>query len=109
MTGEMHASEVTRENFPLHFAIAAALGGEVKPFDQYQGPYVVIGSDVRAGAPPYAVAPLHLGVVRLWLSGHMVDGFGFVYNEASEKTSKPFPLYQEDARERAVEAARSVI
>lgn len=40
MTGEMHSSEVTRESYPLHFAIADALGGEVRPFDQYQGPYV---------------------------------------------------------------------
>lgn len=40
MTGEMSQSEVTRESFPLHFAIADKFGGEVLAFDQYQGPYV---------------------------------------------------------------------
>ena len=40
MTGEMHYSEVTRDEYPWHFAIADALGGTVEPFDHYQGPYV---------------------------------------------------------------------
>lgn len=107
MTGEMHESEVTRENFPLYFAIAAALGGEVKPFDQYQGPYVLIGPDVRVGTPPYAVAPVGLGVVRLWLCTD--DGVeSFVYNEANDKKSEPF-LVGQDETEQAVAAARSVI
>lgn len=39
-TGEMSASEVLRESYPFHFAIADAIGGEVRPWDQYQGPYV---------------------------------------------------------------------
>ena len=42
MTGEMHKSEVTREAYPLHFQIARNYRGTVKPFDQYQGPYVLI-------------------------------------------------------------------
>ena len=42
MTGEMHKSEVTREAFPYHFNVARKFKGEVKPFDQYQGPYVYI-------------------------------------------------------------------
>ena len=57
MTGEMHRSEVTPEAYPTHFAIARALGGTVEPFDQYQGPYVCIGRDVRAGSGVYALAP----------------------------------------------------
>lgn len=40
MTGEMSREEVTPEAYPLHFAIADALGGSVHPFDQYQGPFV---------------------------------------------------------------------
>lgn len=107
MTGEMHESEVTRENFPLHFAVADALGGEVKPFDQYQGPYVVIGDDVRCGAPPYAVAPVGLGVVRLWLCTKD-DTFAMIYNEATERSSPEFPLWRPDEVELAVKAARSV-
>lgn len=42
MTGEMHESEVTPENYPIHFAIANAINGVVKPFDQYQGPYILV-------------------------------------------------------------------
>ena len=40
MTGEMDQSEVTQEAYPLHFAIAKATGGDVRAFDQYQGPYI---------------------------------------------------------------------
>jgi hypothetical protein len=40
MTGEMCREEVTRDAYPIHFAIADALDGRVEPFDQYQGPYV---------------------------------------------------------------------
>jgi hypothetical protein len=50
MTGEMHQSEVTAENFPLHFAAAKEFNGEVHPFDQYQGPYITI-ADRFGGGP----------------------------------------------------------
>lgn len=43
MTGEMCKADVTREDFPLHFAIADALQGTVEPFDVYQGPYIAAG------------------------------------------------------------------
>ena len=39
-TGEMSRSDVTPENYPIHFAIADAIGGTVEPFDVYQGPYI---------------------------------------------------------------------
>ena len=107
MTGEMSASEVTRDNWPVHFAIADALDGEVKPFDHYQGPYVVVGDDVRAGSEPYAVAPVGLGVLRFWVCSEN-DGMATIYNEATDKWSKTFSLCEDDTCERAVEAARSV-
>jgi len=94
MTGEMHASEVIRENFPLHFAIAAALGGEVKPFDQYQGPYIL-----TKGA-------------CLWLCTDHDQGpseFATIYNEATKQSSAEFPLWGPDEVELAIGAARSVI
>lgn len=104
MTGEMHASEVTRDTFPTHFAIAEALGGSVKPFDQYQGPYVVIGTDIRIGTSPYACAPRGLGIVRLWLCSD--DGvLATVYNEATDAQSEPF--FYEDT-ESAIAAACEV-
>ncbi|KKL90032.1 hypothetical protein LCGC14_1908670 [marine sediment metagenome] len=103
MTGEMFKSDVTPEAYPIHFAIAEALGGTVQPFDQYQGPYVLIGDDIRCGNEPYAVAPRGLGVVRLWITE---DSRGpVVYNEANEKTA-PFPY---DCVDLAVAAARSVL
>ncbi len=90
MTGEMHESEVTRENFPLHFAIADALDGEVRPFDQYQGPYIL-----TKGA-------------RLWLCTD--DGeWATIYNEATNQSSAKFSLWGPDEVDLAVGAARSVI
>lgn len=104
MTGEMLQSDVTREAFPLHFAMADAVGGTVQPFDVYQGPYVLVGADVRIGAAPYAVAPRGLGVVRLWLCSD--DGaICTVYNEATEEQSPPF-MWDDEAA--AVEAALMV-
>jgi hypothetical protein len=111
MTGEMSKADVTEEAYPLHFAIAKALGGEVKPFDMYQGPYVVIGGDFR-GEGVYAPLIQHLGIVRLWI-GEDGDGDGYVFNEANDKQSQPFPLYpsiEEDVvKELAVEAAKEVL
>jgi hypothetical protein len=43
MTGEMSRDEVTRENYPLHFAAADQVkGATVEPFDQYRGPYILV-------------------------------------------------------------------
>ncbi|KKL89015.1 hypothetical protein LCGC14_1918890 [marine sediment metagenome] len=105
MTGEMFSSDVTPEAYPLHFAIAEALGGTVQPFDQYQGPYVLIGEDIRAGDEPYAVAVQGLGVVRLWLIDESASLNPSIYNEASGR-STPF-LYNNTNS--AIEAAQSVL
>lgn len=105
MTGEMvRIDPITGEEpdgttWSIHAAIAKALGGEVKPFDKYQGPYVVIGADVRIGNPPYQYAPSHLGVVRLWVYDDEI------YREDTDTTANFFP---EDI-EGAVEAARWLI
>jgi hypothetical protein len=108
-TGEMHPSEVTKENWPIHFAIAEALGGTVQPFDQYQGPYISIGGDIRSGSGYYAGTPRIPGVVRLWVQVKDDSGFGTVYNEDNEKESQPFPLYGRMAEEDAVMAAKEVV
>ena len=45
MTGKMCKADVTREAFPLHFAVKDALkrrGVSVEPFDVYQGPYIFV-------------------------------------------------------------------
>jgi hypothetical protein len=107
VAGEMFESDVTRESYSLHFAIADALGGKVRPFDMYQGPYVVIGNDVRIGIEPYAYCPPGTAT-RLWLCSE--DGCGgAVYNEANDKQSKPFPFDIPGAEQIAVEMARSVL
>jgi len=97
MTGEMcwidqNGVDSNGEEWPLHAAIAKELGGEVKPFDVYQGPYVVFGSDIRVGNGPYALAPIGLGIKRLWLTGEdcllkwyredtETESFGFWWND----------------------------
>jgi len=108
-TGEMTQAELDasgREEWPLHYAIADALGGVVRPFDQYQGPYVTFeGKDIRQGREPYAVAPRMPGIVRLWIS--VDDGdLGTVYNEENEKTSQPFDL---NSPQEAIAAAEEVL
>ena len=77
MTGEMYhidqdGKDDSGNEWTMHAAIAKALRAEgyeatLQPFDQYQGPYILVGKDVRLGQPPYAVATQHLGVIRLWL------------------------------------------
>lgn len=94
MTGEMHHSEVTADAYPAHFAIAKAFGGTVKPFDQYQGPYVLIGA------------------ARLWLCPEEDSGFGYIYNQDNEKKSAPFWLHWKNTdafATTAIDAAREVL
>ena len=104
----MCASEVTPEAYPLHFAVAKEFGGEVKPFDQYQGPYVVIGGDIRSGSGPYAVAVQGLGVVRLWLCSE--DGvWCYWYREDTDKKSDIFLSDHEESESWAIECAREIL
>lgn len=82
MAGEMTKEEVTKDAYPFHFAVAKSLGGSVKPFDQYQGPYV------------YAY-----GFGRFWLN--MEDGespYCYWYNDYTGKKSEPFYAYEETNR-----------
>lgn len=102
MTGEMVAIDpVTGEEpdgtiWHLHAAIAAAVGGTVQPFDQYQGPYVAVGPDIRIGTGPYAYAPRGLGVCRLWLTG---DEVPHIWREDTETESGPIFDEEDAARE----------
>ena len=109
-TGEMTQQELDangRQEWPLHYAIADAFGGTVKPFDQYQGPYVLIGSEIR-GQGVYAPATRMEGTVRLWISSE--DGVnGIVYNEDNEKQSQPFLLNDQFAPDNACLAAQEVL
>lgn len=89
MTGEMSQSEVTREAWPIHFAIADSLGGEVRAFDQYQGPYV--RASRQGNRRPR----------KLWLS-YVADGFARLYDEVSDRQSRVFPYCESWAAEYAV-------
>lgn len=50
MTGEMGKIDsagydpLNRESWPVHAAVAAALGCPLRPFDVYRGPYIALGS-----------------------------------------------------------------
>ena len=105
-TGEMTQSEADNpEEWPIHHAIAQALGGKVKAFDVYQGPYILIGTEAR-GEGVYAPAIPMRGTVRLWVQAEGDGGLFTVYNEDNEKQSEPFPWDDEAA---AIEAAKSVL
>ena len=108
MTGEM--SYINQETgvdsngdcWYLHLAIAKAIGGTLKPFDTYQGPYIVFGGDLTIGNSPYAIPIQHLGIVRLWICESDLPGMFELYREDTEE-SAPFWDYEEDAVEAAIE------
>ena len=97
MAGEMY--EARRDEWPTHFAVAEAVGGEVRPFDYYQGPYIVVGQDIRIGSAPYEYCPPHMGVVRLWLTD---DG---VYREDTDTVRFCCPEFEDDV----IAAAHAVL
>ena len=86
MTGEMSKAEVTREAYPLHFAIAEEFHGEVRPFDQYQGPYVHF--------PQYG---------RVWLCDDGDCDWPYWYSERLDLRSECFfPTYEDATTEFAM-------
>lgn len=85
MTGEMCKADVTRDEFPIHFAIADALGGTVEPFDVYQGPYI------------------RLPGTRLFIGQE--DDMPYVWKEDGQRMHEFWP----DDIEDAIEAARVVL
>ena len=92
MTGEMCKADVTREAFPLHFAVKEALkrrGVSVKPFDVYQGPYIFVP-----------------GMGRFFLTGDYGD---FWWSESTRLCSEPFWGWDADGAEAAVEAFRDLL
>lgn len=95
MTGEMHASEVTRENYPLYFAVADALpGATVKPFDQYQGPYIAYdGARVFLNSAD--------GVIGTW--------HDTARNESSREFFAPTPEFYSNAIDAALDLLNPVV
>lgn len=109
MTGEMHTInpngiDSNGDEWPQHAELARRLGGTLEPFDKYQGPYICLGPDVRAGLAPYAVPLVVLGTTRLWLCADWdSDGLDLtIYNEATDKSSPLIPwiddLIESEAR-----------
>ena len=107
VTGETPDGEV----YSLHAAIAKAVGGTIQPFDVYQGPYVLVGNDVRLGDRPYQYAPRGLGVVRLWVSPdeEWPDYLVHVYREDTDTLSDYFEAYAPHAEQYAAQAALSLL
>ena len=110
MTGEMYQIDQSGLDndgnvWGLHAAISKAVGGEPKPFDQYQGPYIVVGPDLTAGKRPYAVPVQNLGIVRLWIVN--ADEYSLqVYREDTDKLSFGFLPHM---IETAIQAAKSLL
>ena len=108
MTGEMYSINAKGEDsngdvWRTHAVVARAVKGTLKPFDVYQGPYIVVGQDIRAGCAPYAMPVRGLGVIRLWLNTE--DGvIGTIWREDTETESDPF--WCEDTRAACREARK---
>lgn len=97
MTGEMlWIDPVTGEDSDgnvwfIHAMIAKLTGGQVTPFDMYQGPYVAIGGDLTAGLSPYAIPVKLPGIVRVWVQASLEDVDAIVlYREDTKMASFPF-------------------
>ena len=98
MAGEMNwigqdGVDATGNEWPIHAAIAKAVDGELKPFDQYQGPYIVVGADLVVGEPPYGVLIQNQGCTRLWLCSpedELGDSHCYIYREDTEESSELF-------------------
>lgn len=103
MTGEMYREDITREAYPLHFAIADALKGTVELFDVYQEPYVLIGADHRCG---------RLDVCRLWITKgprSLPDSYVSIYNEKTGTYSKAFQPHKINAEKIAIHEAKCLL
>jgi len=118
MTGEMYSINQDGEDssgntWPLHAAIAKTLRADgydatLQPFDQYQGPYILVGKDVRVGNAPYRLAVQNAGVIRLWIgaANNTQEGLLLIYREDTETLSDSF--WCEDI-ESAVACARELL
>lgn len=110
MTGEMYRIDQDGRDdqdniWEAHAAVAKAVGGTLKPFDQYQGPYIVVGPDLVVGQPPHTHPAQFLGIVRLWLVNDD-SGMWAVYREDTDKLSFTFPPFD---TEMAVLAAKELL
>lgn len=110
MTGEMYSIEQDGasddgEEWPLHASVARAVKGMLKPFDRYQGPYIVIGDDIKTGHTPYEYPVMHVGATRLWIFMER-NGLAKIYREDTDTTSESF--YWED-EEAAVRLAKKLL
>jgi len=96
MTGEMSyintetGIDSNGEHWPIQHAIAKAIGGELKPFDSYQGPYITVGRHLTVSNSPYAIPVQHLGIIRLWVIPDEIGGQ--VYREDNDQIC---PYYDE--------------
>jgi hypothetical protein len=96
MTGEMHhidtatGEDSNGEVWNVHAAIARHLDGILRPFDKYQGPYILVDG------------------AKLWLT--TADGFvGRVYREDTEKVSFEFNLNTDNTEHAAIVAAQLLL
>ena len=92
MTGEMsyiseNGKDINGDIWYIHAAIAEALNGKLRPFDKYQGPYIVVDNK------------------KLWIVDINREEIA-VYCEDTDTLS--FPFYPNEIEE-AIEAAKSLI
>ena len=113
MTGEMSwinpetGKDSNGDVWNIHLAIAKAVGGELKPYDVYQGPYISVGIDLRIGNSPYSIPVQNQKCVRLWVIP-VNDYDAVVYREDTDKQSYAFCMYSGDVEFEAKHAALSL-
>lgn len=99
MTGETHETELTAENFPIHFAVAKEFEGTVHLFEQYpaQGPFIMVPGP-HAGTRFFLHSAVD-GIVVCW------------FDEDLHKYSSPFvsSIFAPTDLEMAIEAFRDLL
>ena len=118
MTGEMYhidqeGKDDSGNEWTMHAAIAKASRAEgydatLQPFDQYQGPYILVGKDIRVGEHPYRLAVQNMGVIRLWISPDNDDqnGSTLIYREDTNTLSR---LFWDEDIESAIACAKGLL
>ena len=100
MTGEM-SNPVDRDEWPLHAAVADHFRGDLRAFDVYQGPYILI--DTKDGQQKVWVSP-HTEHEDVLTVVHREAGFGL-----DAATSDPFDRHAPSALEDVIHAANEVV
>jgi len=112
VTGEMDwirqsGVDSNRNEWKLHAAIAKAVGGKLYPFDDYRGPFILVGKGKLYSEMDYYRYPVKFppGLKRLWIFSKD-NAFCWIWREDTNAENELFPEY---ATEFAIAEAKRLL